>query len=184
MATTTQTRYTPEDLLTITDRPMPELVEGQLVEREVGQNADAVASQVNWLLRNHVKTKKSGLVNGSQCGYQIFADDPNKVRIPDVSFTRKERLTKPSGVEGHARVAPDLAVEVISPNDYAAELLVKVREYLGAGVPLVWVINPEDRSVQVFRSDGTGSLLGADATLDGGDVLPGFQCRVAELFET
>jgi Uma2 family endonuclease len=183
MAATTPYRYTPEDLLAITDRPTPELVDGQLVEREMGQKADAVSARVSRLLGNHVSANRLGLVNGSQCGYQIFADDPDKVRFPKVSFTRKERLPQPLGATGHARVAPDLAVEVISPHDNASDLIIKLREYLVAGVRLIWVAYPDDCSLQVFKADGTGLVLGSEGLLDGGEVLPGFQCQVAEFFE-
>lgn len=179
----TQTRYTPEDLLAITDRPMPELVDGQLVERNMGQDADKVALAIGALLRVYVMSIRAGLVNGSSCGYQIFADDPDKVRIPDASFTRKERLLGAHAARGHSRLAPDLVVEVISPNDHAADLSIKVREYLAAGVPLVWVVNPDDSSVVTYRADGTAKLLGPEGVIDGGDVLPGFSCRVSEFFE-
>lgn len=180
---TTETQLTPEELLAITDRPTPELVDGQLVERDMGQRADAVASRINRLLGNHVDAQKLGLINGSQCGYQIFRDDANRVRFPDVSFTRKERLPALGPAEGHSKTAPDLAVEVVSPNDQAVDLLAKVREYLDAGVALVWVVNPGDRTVFAYHVDGTGRYYNAAETLDAGPVLPGFQCRVADFFE-
>jgi Uma2 family endonuclease len=122
-------------------------------------------------------------VNGSQGGYRIFADDPLKVRIPDVSFTRRDRLPGGKPEPGHGRVAPDLAVEVLSPNDLASDVQVKVLDYLGAGVALVWVVDPPSRSVWVYRPDGSGEFLQEQATLDGGSVLPGFACPVAAIFE-
>jgi Uma2 family endonuclease len=179
---TIQTRYTPEDLLKITDRPMPELVDGQLVERNMGQKADAIASRIGRILGNYAEDRDLGLINGSQGGYQIFPDDPDRVRIPDVSFTPKGRLPQEGIAEGHSRVVPDLVVEVISPNDTAADLMVKVREYLNAGIPLVWVANPDDQSVGVYRADGSAALLGPNDTIDGGAVLPGFSCQVAVFF--
>ena len=180
----TITRYEPEDLLEITDRPMPELIDGQLVEREpMGQLSDAVAANVLRLVGNFVDGQQLGLVNGAQGSYQIFPDDPKKVRIPDVSFTRRERLPESGPAEGHGRIAPDLVVEVISPNDLAAEVFIKVEDFLGAGVPLIWVVNPPSRNVQVIRVNGEGSFLGVGDTLDGEDVLPGFQCLVEELFK-
>src|SRR4051812_9911311 len=117
MATITQTRYTPEDLLAIDDRPMPELVDGRLLEREVGQKSDAIAATMLAILWVFVRENDLGLVNGSQGGYQIFPDDPGKVRIPDVSFTRRDRLSPSGPAEGHSRIAPDLVVEVTAPND-------------------------------------------------------------------
>src|SRR6185437_9233543 len=104
-----------------------------------------------------------------------------KVRVPDVSFTRWVRLPEGQVEEGHGRVAPDLVVEVISPNDLAVEARAKVRDFLNAGVPLIWVANPETRDVVVYRSDKTAAILQGGDVLDGGDVLPGFRCTVADL---
>ena len=184
MATATQMRHTPEELLDITDRPMPELIDGELVEREPkGQEADGVGCNLAALLVGYSKATLPGIVNGSQGSFQVFPDDPKKVRIPDVSFTRRDRIPGGKPAKGHARVAPDLAVEVISPIDKAAKVFGKIRDFLDAGVPLIWAINPGSRDVLVIRADGTGSLLKVGDTLDGGDVLPGFSCPVAALFE-
>ena len=79
-------------------------------------------------------------------------------------------------------VAPDLAVEVASPNDLGRELRVKVEEYLRAGVRLVWLVDPETRSIEVVRADGGVARLYEQDELSGEDVLPDFRCRVAELF--
>lgn len=183
MATLAEMTYTPEDLLRITDRPMPELIDGELVEREpMGQKADAVAFRIGRWVGNFVEDRDLGFVNGARGSYQIFPDDPKKVRVPDVSFTRKERL--PEGpADGHGRVAPDLVVEVISPNDNAADLEEKVDDFLSAGVPLIWVLSPETRTARVHRRSGTDSRLRPGDGLDGEDILPGFRCELAKLFE-
>jgi len=184
MATVTRKRYTPEDLLKITDRPMPELIDGELVEREpMGQEADEIGLNIGALLKAYSKGTLPGVVNGSEGSYQVFPDDPKKVRIPDVSFTRRDRIPGGKSAKGHGRVAPDLVVEVISPNDKAAKVFRKVRDFLDAGIPLIWVVNPGTRDVLVIRADGTGTFLKVGDTLDGGDVLPGFSCPVAALFE-
>jgi Uma2 family endonuclease len=180
----TITRREPEDLLQITDRPMPELIDGQLVEREpTGQLSDAVAANVLYLLKDFIRKHDLGLVNGAQGSYQIFADDPKKVRIPDVSFTRRERLPESGPADGHSKIAPDLTVEVISPNDLAVEVSIKVQDFLAAGVRLIWVVNPYSRDVRVYRVNGGWSFLRASETLDGEDILPGFRCSVEELFK-
>ncbi len=181
MATVT-TGYTPEDLLTITDRPMPELVEGQLVERGMGEESDLIAATILMIVGAFVRENDLGRVHGSQCGYQIF-DDPKKVRIPDVSFTRKARMPADGPARGHAKVAPDLVVEVLSPNDLAVELIARMEDFHAAGVPLLWVVDPATRTVRVERGDGTSQCLRPGDTLDGGDVLPGFQAPVAAFFE-
>ena len=108
MATATETRsYTPEDLLTITDRPMPELIDGELVEREpMGQKADAVASNLIYQLKGYSRASLPGVVNGAHGSYQIFPDNPGRVRIPDVSFTRKDRLPGDCPRRGTAKSRP------------------------------------------------------------------------------
>jgi Uma2 family endonuclease len=154
MATEPAPRITPADLLRITDRPMPELVDGQLVEREMSQKSDAVAAQILRLVGNHVMDRKLGLVNGAQGSYQIFPDDPDRVRIPDVSFTRRERLPAGRPSEGHARIAPDLVVEVILPNDLEGLLNAKIGDYLLIAAQRTKVLQresgrPEERLDQV-----------------------------------
>jgi Uma2 family endonuclease len=184
MATAARVEHTPEELLEITDRPMPELIDGQLVERPpMGQKADAIAARILRLVGNHVDLNRLGVINGAQGSYQIFPDAPRKVRIPDVSFTRWEKLPERAIEEGHGKIAPDLVVEVISANDLAVELAEKVRDFLDAGVSVIWVANPDTNDVLVYRSDGTVALLRSGDVLDGGDILPGFQCPISELFK-
>ncbi len=184
MSTATAILYTPEDLLKITDRPMPELVDGELLEREpMGQKADAVAMKLGYFLTAYSLSTLPGVVNGAHGSFQIFPGDPGKVRISDVSFTRKDRLPGGEPAEGHGRVAPDLVVEVISPNDLASDLYQKIDDYQSAGIPLIWVVDPETRTVRpiTLTGDGGPSLRMGD-TLRGGEVLPGFECPVASLF--
>lgn len=184
MASAAPARHTPADLLAITDRPMPELIDGELVEREpMGQISDAVAARILYLIYEYVRSERLGLVNGSQGSYQVFPDQPDKVRIPDVSFTSWERLPQAKVEEGHGRVAPDLVVEVISPNDKAVDVAVKIQDFLGAGVRLVWVVNPVTRDMQIHRADGTITGLKVGDNLVGEAVLPGFRCSVASLFD-
>lgn len=181
---TASVRSTPDDLLSITDRLMPELIDGQLVEREpMGQRSDAVAALMVRLIGNFVSDRALGLVNGSQGSYQIFPDDPDKVRIPDISFTSRERLPRGAEEDGHGKVAPDLIIEVISQNDRVLDVAMKVQDFLAAGVRLVWVVNPYVKHVQTYRSTGPGSTLRVGDILEGEDVLPGFRCPVAKLFE-
>jgi Uma2 family endonuclease len=115
--------------------------------------------------------------------YQCFPDAPEKVRKPDTSFVSKERIPLDRAFDkGFIRVAPDLAAEVISPNDIAYEVDEKVQAFLRAGTRLVWVINPDARTVQVHRQSDRGVILRESDELTGEEVLPGFRCRVSELF--
>jgi Uma2 family endonuclease len=174
-------RYTPEDLLRLPDDVNYELVDGQLVERTVGTESSWIAARLVALLIAYCDSRALGWVFGADAGFQCFPDAPDKVRKPDVSFVRLDRL--PGGPpKGHCRVAPDLAVEVVSPNELYSEVEEKVAEYLSAGVQLVWVIDPPTRSARVHRADGTVANLGAGDELSGESVVPGFHCPVADLF--
>ena len=178
MAIAGPSAFTPEDLLLITDRPMPELVLGELNEREMDEESDGIAAMILRIVANHVLEHDLGRVHGAQCGYQIFPDDPRKVRIPDVSFIRKGSPV----ARGHAKTVPNLVVEVLSPNDLAVDLIEKLEDYHAAGVPLIWIVDPEMKTVRVERRDGVNTRLRADDTIDGGDTLPGFRCIVREFF--
>ena len=113
----------PEDLLAISDRPTPELIGGELVEREPkGQEADAILITVAAILKAFARSTLPGLVNGPEGGYQIFPDEPTKVRFPDVSFTRLDRVPGGKPARGHSRITPDLVVEVVSPSDRSVEV--------------------------------------------------------------
>jgi Uma2 family endonuclease len=85
-------------------------------------------------------------------------------------------------MEGFVSIAPDLAAEVLSPNDEAGEINEKIEEYLAAGIPLVWIIDPENEIVFIHRKDGSVTKLHKNDDLSGEDILPGFSCNVAELF--
>lgn len=108
---------------------------------------------------------------------------PDTVRGPDVSYWSAERLPLDLEPEGYPDTAPDLCVEVLSPGNLLSKILEKLREYFASNVRMVWVVDPEDRTVTVYRCADEGLLLHESAILSGDDVLPGFSCRVGELFE-
>ena len=183
MSTTTEkTRVTPEDLLAMPDGKNFELVNGELVERNMGWNSSWVGGRVHHKLSGFCDAHKTGLVAPGDASYQCFADAPEKVRRPDVSFLAKGRVPPVGQREGHCRVHPDMAAEVISPNDSYVDVEEKVHEYLEAGVRLVWVINPQLRTVRVHRADGTITDLGDNDELTGEDVIPGFRVAVRDVF--
>lgn len=173
---------TPDDLLRLPDGEHCELVDGHLVEKEMGFLTSEVTAEVQFRIRAVVREGKLGWAPAQECGYQCFPDDPGKVRKPDASFIAYARLPLEAAHEGWVRIPPDLAVEVVSPNDPFEDVQRKVREYLGAGVALIWVVSPAGGTVMVYRQDGRHSLLGESDTLTGDDVLPGFSVPVAELF--
>jgi Uma2 family endonuclease len=173
---------TPEDLLAMPDGKDYELVDGRLVERNMGSISSWIGGEIFFLIRSYLKEHPIGLLWVADNGFQCFPDKPGKVRKPDVSFIKHGRLPGDRMPRGYVRIRPDLAVEVVSPNDLAAEVDEKLHEYLKAGVPLVWVVNPDVRIVRVHRADLSGAFLTENDELSGEDVLPGFRCRVSDLF--
>jgi Uma2 family endonuclease len=123
-----------------------------------------------------------GLVFPMETGYRCFPGRPRHVRKPDVSFVSTARLPEQRLPLGDMLVAPDLAAEIVSPNDTADEVETKVAEYRSAGVRLIWIVYPPTRTVVIRRLDGSAGEVGPEGTIDGEDVLPGFRCSVAELF--
>ena len=105
------------------------------------------------------------------------------MRRPDVSCIRVDRLPPYEQIDaGFLSIRPDLAVEVISPNDLVYDLEEKLGDYRTASIPLIWLLYPPTRRARVLRPEGPPTELGPDDELTGEDVLPGFRCRVADLF--
>jgi len=112
-----------------------------------------------------------------------LARSPDTLRRPDVAMVRSERVPQGKGVDGWLEGAPDLAVEVVGDSQSYSELTKKALEYLAAGAKMVWIVDADPRRVVLFTQPAHVQILGPDEVLDGGDVLPGFSCRVAEMFE-
>jgi Uma2 family endonuclease len=159
-----------------------ELIDGRLVERHAGAEASGIAATIIGLLGNRAHAQKRGKVFAPDCGYRIFPDDPNQVRYLDGSFIANGRLPQNKAPRGHLQIAPDLAAEVVSPHDTAVEIEAKRIAFLRAGTKLLWIVYPMTRTVHVYRQTGNLSVLSENDELTGEDVLPGFVCRVAELF--
>jgi Uma2 family endonuclease len=175
--------YTPEDLLVMNEGPRYELINGRLVERPMGAKASLIAVTLTSLLGPFARGQLLGLVFGSDCGYQCFVSDAKRVVFPDASFIRRGRLPNDVPPDGHVRIPPDLALEVVSPSNMAEDLMQKIEDYLQAGVRMIWVVFPKSRTILVFRPDHSVSMLKPENELSGEDVIPGFSCRVAELFD-
>lgn len=159
-----------------------ELVDGELVEMAPsGGDASWIGARFVRHLGNHVDPLGLGRVYGSDAGFVLTPGRP-LLRVPDAAFVRGDRLPSPEEHRGFLRLAPDLAVEVLSPTDRMADVLAKVAEYLGAGVRLIWLADPPSRTVTAYTADQPIRVLSEGEELDGGDVLPDFRIAVAELF--
>ena len=173
---------TPEQLAAMPNRKDFELVDGRLVERHMGNKSNWIASQVARWLGNYVEQNQLGWVFTSEAGYRLDPKRPNTLRKPDVSFVRFGRLPNEQPADAYDSLAPDWAIEVLSPGDTVLELEEKIDEYLGAGVRLIWVINPELKVVKVHVPGRPIAEYRSGDELTGGDVMPGFRCQVASLF--
>ena len=174
---------TANELLRLPDTGMRyELVRGEIVElMPPGGKHGAIGVALAMLLRLWTKQYTGGYV-AVEAGY-ILAYNPDTVRGPDVSYVRSERTPTKGIPEGFWDLAPDLAVEVVSPSETAEDVREKVRDFLRAGTPLVWTVYPRTREVIVHTTDGLARTYGESDTLEFPDVLPEFSCTVAELFE-
>jgi Uma2 family endonuclease len=154
-----------------------ELVKGALVIREpAGGRHGSVAMELARQLANHVAPHRLGTVYAAETGFTL-ARHPDTVRAPDIAFVVRGRLADPKP-SGFPDVAPDLVVEVRSPDDRPGEVLTKVAEWLSAGTRLVWLVDPERRVARVYRADGSEMVLAVGQALDGEDVVPGFSCSL------
>ncbi|HEY3787327.1 MAG TPA: Uma2 family endonuclease [Urbifossiella sp.] len=174
----------PEEIQVVSDdKPGCELVHGELREINVSKEASRISGRLYFALEAFVRMGHPGWVYPEGTSYRCFPDDPKGYRRADASFISIDRMPLATYEdEGHCTTAPDLVVEVISPNDLAEELEEKREEWLAAGVKLVWIVSPTAKTIQVYRADGTSSLLRAADTLTAESVLPGFSCSVSELF--
>lgn len=177
---------TADDLLKLSEsrNVRYELVAGELRVMEPARAAHGLI-EINLLgaLIPHVRTHDLGGLFTSDTGFRIKRE-PDTVRAPDIAFVQAGRLP-PEGLDndaGFLDLAPDLAIEVTSPSDTVASLGEKIAEYLGVGVRLVWVVDPANRTVTVYAADRSARLLTEADAVNGGDVLPGFRCPVADLF--
>jgi Uma2 family endonuclease len=183
MSTATQKLITAEEFFHMPEPPdgsRQELVRGviETMPPPGGQHGYTCA-KISRQIGNYVEDRQLGTVVCNDTGW-ISERAPDTVRGPDVSFWHRQRL--PVIPKGYIEVTPDLVVEVVSPSDHYARIQKKVKHYLEKGVRLVWVMDPEDRSVTVYRAERMMSILSENETLGGEDVLPDFTCRVAELF--
>jgi Uma2 family endonuclease len=179
--TATQKLMTAEELArTSIPGKVVELVRGHLVVRELPSTFHGVvAANLTVELGAFVRRERLGLVSAQDTGFKI-GRDPDTVRGPDLAFVSRGRLERIPEA-GYAELAPDLVVEVLSPNDRPGEALAKIGDFLAAGTRLAWLVDPRRREARVFRSDGSVVVIGEDGTLDGEDVVPGFSCPLASV---
>ena len=160
---------------------MSEYVDGRPLEKHMSADATWTATRLGTHISVHLMKSGTGGDAFVEQSFRCVPNDPAGFRRPDVAFVAAGRVPTPAP-RGPLPFAPDLAVEVVSPNDAIEELESELFDYGSAGVRLVWVVIPAVRLVRVFPLDGPDHALRAGDTLTGGDVLPGFAVPVADLF--
>ena len=188
MAVSTQrSLVSADDLPTLSSRlaaqgKRTELVRGDLVVMApAGGRHGHIAHRLSLFIGNHVLEQNLGQVFAAETGF-LIRRDPDTVRAPDVAFVAAGRLSDGELPPGFLELPPDLAVEVVSPSDSSAAVRDKVRDWLEAGTPLVWVVYPDSRSVTVHRQGGQPQQLSETDSLSGAPALPDFAVPVRDLF--
>ena len=173
---------TAEELLDMPDDSyLYELIEGVLRKMPPpGYDHGRIENLVAFRLTTFVYPRGLGEVLSGDPGF-ILSRNPDTVRAPDVAFIRKERIPT-ERMTGYWEGVPDLVMEVVSPSDRHSDVQQKALQWIDAGVPLVWTVDAKTRSVQVYAGRSEVRLLREDDEIDGGEVIPGFRCKVSEFF--
>jgi Uma2 family endonuclease len=170
---------TPTEIVLDTEKDY-EVVAGQPEEKEMGgARHGGIGARLIIELGMHVKAHRLGGVYGPDTTFTIGQN----MRLPDVSFVAAERIPAEGEPEGIWPIAPDLAVEIISPNDLYEKIYRRIKEYFIAGVRQVWIISPEHKTVTIYRSPIQSTILTEENELTSDDLLPGFRCYLSELFQ-
>ena len=159
-----------------------ELVEGRLIRMSpVGFDHGRIVARLLFLLQRHLQDAPAGVV-ATEVGFKL-ASNPDTVRGPDIAFLSNDRLPS-RGTRGFLQDPPDAVVEVLSPDDRPFEMRLKISEYLATGVDVTIVVDPGKETVTVYRPAASPVMLHeAEDVLDLNDVIPGFHCRLREIFE-
>ncbi len=180
MTVTAKKVWTDEELMRIKHEGKVELVDGEVIlMTPAGLEKGRINARLTVRLGSYILRHKLGEIFDAQTGFRPHEN----MRAPDISFVRKERLPEGALPKGFGYFAPDLVVEVFGPNESFSDYEDKVAEYLSWGVRLIWLVDPNMRTVTVVRSNGERQVLGEKEVLSGEDVVPGFKIRVKKIFE-
>ncbi len=182
---TTEMRLSLDEFLALPEsEPASEWVDGEVLQKPMpNQDHSDLQNAIAFALTRFVQARRLGKVR-PECRCVFGPPEDMRVYVPDVVFVRREKLmVGPRVGQGPFRGAPDLAVEIVSPDQPAAAFVRKINFYQRHGVELVWVVDPDTRTVTVFTPDGGERTLREGETLDGGAVLPGFALAITELFQ-
>jgi len=175
---------TAEDLLAFRGEPGKryELIDGELTEMApAGAEHGSIAHRISRILGNYVDGHGLGEMYAAETGFLIL-HSPDTVRAPDISFVSSERIPGGHNPKGYLELAPDFVAEVVSPNDTAREVQQRIDDWLRAGTSVVMVVYPESKTVFLWRGLNVVERRSGDEEVSLEPAIPGFRCRVAELF--
>ena len=184
MTTTKTGLLTADDLLNLYSQGVKgELIKGVLHEKvSAGGKHGDIAGSLIGAIWAYTRPRRLGRVGGTDTGI-LLEHNPDTVREPDVYYISAETLPLNISVSGYYEVIPDAVAEVFSPSDSRPEFDAKIRMWLDFGVRLVIAVYPETRTIATHQPGRPPTTLNYNDTLDGGDVIPGFQCPVREIFD-
>jgi Uma2 family endonuclease len=176
--------WTAERLLKLADTDMRfELVRGTLLMMSTASPVQGrYAARITAALVAYLDEHDLGEVYTAEPGFKLQSAPQETVRCPDVAFVQREHIPPAAQQAGFWELAPDLAVEIISPSETAAYVQEKVQDYLAAGTRMVWLVYPATQVVIEYRGEGSIRQIGSDGSLEGGDVLPGLRYPLQRLF--
>ena len=184
MTTAKAKLLTADDLMRLSSQGVRgELIRGVLYETmPTGRQHGKVLGKLTIRMGAFIESRALGTIEVGDVGVRLERN-PDTVRAPDVAFFSTEKAPLPELAARYAEEVPDLLAEIVSPNDTARELREKAEVWLGFGVGLVWVVNPDTRTVDVHRRGLPITVLTDQDLLDGLDILPGFTCAVSDIFD-
>ena len=184
MTRTEEKLLTADDLLRLySEGVRGELIRGALCETmPTGLTHGEIVMNLGGALRNFIRPRRLGRLVGSDSG-MVLERDPDTVREPDIAFISAQKLPLNVRLSGYYEGAPDLVVEIVSPSDGLREIYHKARMWISFGVLLVWVVNPDNHAIEVHRPNQPFLSLTENDILDGGEVLPGFNYPVRDVFD-
>ena len=185
MAITATKLLTADDLLRLDSEGIRgELIRGVFHEiMSSGLEHSKIAAKLTFLLGLSIIPRSLGTLATSDLGVWLERD-PDTVREPDIAYFSAARLPTDVRITGYAEVPPDLVVEIVSPSDTRRAVRDKARMWLRYGVALVWVVQPDTRTVEVYEPGRAVVTHTGTDTLDGSEVLPGFTCPISDIFDT
>ena len=175
--------WTIADLDRLDDQHQYELIDGELIQIDMSSFAHtSIGIRLSGYMMLHAESNRLGIVTGADGGI-VFGRDPDTMLIPDVAFVDVRRLPPRDTWTQRLELAPDLAVEILSPSNRMSHVQRKLAIYLSAGVRLVWLVDPDDRTVTVHRPGEPPAVLRDGDVLEAGDVLPGFGIPITHVFD-